>query len=137
MILAICLDDNNGMMFGNKRQSRDAKVIEDIIENCPDNILYISEYSKTLLEKEKIQVKIIEEESIPVDGVCFIENEKIFDYINKADKLVIYKWNRKYPGDLFFNNWEKDWEKESSLSIVGKSHEEITKETYRRRDANV
>ena len=45
MIVFVCLDDNNGMMFGGRRQSRDRVVIQDILAQCECSRLWIDEYS--------------------------------------------------------------------------------------------
>ena len=48
MKLIVCLDDNNGMMFNKRRQSRDRVLIENMIELCKDEKLYTNECSVSL-----------------------------------------------------------------------------------------
>ena len=40
MKLIVCLDDNKGMMFNNRRQSRDRVLIENVLELCKGEKLY-------------------------------------------------------------------------------------------------
>ena len=40
----VILDDNLGMLFNNRRQSRDRVLIDDIIKTVKDNKIYIEEY---------------------------------------------------------------------------------------------
>ena len=65
---------------------------------------------------------------------CLVENKSLFNYENKINTLVIYKWNRLYPSDLYFDIDLKNnsWQLINSEDFVGSSHEKITKETYRR-----
>ena len=44
MKIIICLDDDNGMMFNNRRQSRDEKVVKDIIEMTDGHSLWMNDY---------------------------------------------------------------------------------------------
>ncbi len=57
MKLIVCLDDKNGMMFNNRRQSRDKILIENMLELCKDKKLYTSEYSSKLFPENSIQLK--------------------------------------------------------------------------------
>ncbi len=41
MIIAVCTDDNNGMLFNNRRQSRDMLLIEDLIKYANANIKFL------------------------------------------------------------------------------------------------
>ena len=47
MKIIVCVDNEYGMMFNNRRQSRDREVIHDIIHNI-EGVLWIGEYSKEL-----------------------------------------------------------------------------------------
>ena len=41
MKIIACLDDNNGLLFNNRRQSRDRVVIEDILKDCHNSKLSV------------------------------------------------------------------------------------------------
>ena len=44
MKIIACLDDNNGLLFNNRRQSRDRVVIEDILKDCHNSKLWINNF---------------------------------------------------------------------------------------------
>ena len=45
MQMILCLDDNNGMSFGGKRQSRDRVVVEKILELTAGGKIWMNGYS--------------------------------------------------------------------------------------------
>ena len=63
---------------------------------------------------------------------CFIENVDVKPYIEKIEKIILFKWNRSYPGDFFFpmELLSSDWIMTKTEEFVGHSHEKITKEEY-------
>lgn len=130
----VCLDDNNGMLFNERRQSRDSVVINDIVDMAEDQKLFCNAYTGKLFDADKI---CIVNDGILVDpceeGYYFYENI-LPASIDNFSEVVIYKWNRKYPGDVFFSfNLEGNgFKKSKTIEFVGSSHEKITKETWRK-----
>ena len=61
MKLIVCIDENNGMMFNNRRQSKDRVVIEKIEEIIDSEPLYIDTYSKKLFESAIVSDDITNE----------------------------------------------------------------------------
>ena len=51
MIVIVCVDDNLGMMFNNRRQSRDVEVVKKIAEITKGSRLWMNKYSYELFEK--------------------------------------------------------------------------------------
>ena len=45
MIVMICVDDHNGMMFNHRRQSRDSAVQERVLRCSENSRLWMNEYS--------------------------------------------------------------------------------------------
>ena len=134
MKLIVCVDDNYGMMFNNRRQSRDRVVIEDIINTLDGSKLYIDRYSEKLFERAKIDIVISDDlvNDIDADGACFLENMSAKELAAMADEIIIYHWNRRYPYDLVF---DADIDKmgfslKTSSEFEGYSHEKITKEIF-------
>ncbi len=136
MKVIVCLDDGNGMMFNNRRQSRDRVLIDDVIKTVDGFTLLIDKYSSLLFDGKSVALKI--SENMPEDAGesdwCFVENHPISDFAPKINQLVIYRWNREYPRDLVF---DLDVEKIglklfSTEELAGYSHEKITKETYKK-----
>ena len=69
------------------------------------------------------------------DGdICFVENEALSGYMEKIDKIIVYKWNRRYPADLYLDIplAENEWQLVESYDFKGYSHEKITEEVYER-----
>ena len=55
-------------------------------------------------------------------------------YEDKAEKIIIFRWNRDYPADFYFDiDLQQNWQLESSADFVGSSHDKITEETYTRK----
>ena len=77
MIAIVCLDENNGMFFNERRQSKDRYVIRDIVHMVENNTLYINEYSKELFKNKKANIQISEDyfNQVSDNEYCFIENQ--------------------------------------------------------------
>lgn len=133
MIVSICLDDNNGVMFNKRRQSRDREVIREVILSTK-GMLYIHPYSK-LLFSEYENSYACNEEFLDIAGVethCFVENKPLIPYLNKINEIHIYRWNRHYPSDMKFevDLSEKGFQKIEEYEFKGSSHEKISKEVW-------
>ncbi|MBO5980824.1 MAG: ribonuclease Z [Clostridia bacterium] len=132
MEIIICLDDNNGMLFNNRRQSRDAKVLEDIKNNL-QNSLTIFSFSEKLVSSAEIPYEIMSD-TVSENTVLFIEDRGIKEFLPAAHKITVYRWNRVYPADM---SLDIDLSAEGfritrSVDFEGTSHEKITKEVYER-----
>lgn len=125
MKLIVCLDDKNGMMFNKRRQSRDRYLIENILEFCKDEKLYTNEYSAKLFPENTIEIC-----ENPENGYCFAENFLVDE--ENVEEIIVYKWNRLYPADTYFNIDLENWTLTETIDFEGSSHEKITREIYRR-----
>ena len=126
MNLIVCIANNNGIMFNKRRVSKDALLIERLREITKNNKLYISEYSKELFNDfENIiqDISLLENEDY-----YFLEDENL-PYLN-FNKIIIYKWNRDYPADKFFDLNLSEYNKIKEEEFVGNSHEKITEIIY-------
>lgn len=130
MNIMACIDDNYGQLFNGRRQSRDIQVISKILEIADGNNLLINSFSQKLF-KEKAKVREDFLESAAEDDFCFVENVKVSEYIHKINKVYLFKWNRNYPADFFF-----DLDLNSNFNLIsveefeGNSHELITLEVW-------
>lgn len=127
MILIVCVDNKNGMMFNNRRQSRDRILIERIKSITAGKKLWMNAYSAPLFDggiciDEDFQNKAAEGE------FCFTENEK--PLADKIERIILYKWNRDYPADMYFDLDLSGWRLIASKDFKGYSHEKITEEIY-------
>lgn len=125
-MLIVCVDDNNGMMFNNRRQSRDQKLNEKILQMARGTILCISEYSKALFPMGYVC------NNFDIKGTYFIENPDLLtqEIVNSFDMIVVCKWNRDYPADKFFNFNLQCYELNFIDEFEGSSHDKITMLTY-------
>jgi len=132
MKIIACLDERRGMMFNNRRQSRDRVLIEDVVRDLNGERLYMAPYSKSLFEGFDVKLKIKDNPLIAAKGnsVCFIESISLADYKDEIDTVVLYHWNRHYPCDFYFDLDMEGYKLESTTDFVGSSHEKITKEVY-------
>lgn len=130
MTIYVCLDARNGMLFNNRRQSRDAAVLEDIGGSLPCQ-LTIDPFSEKLIREAGIPY-VLAEETLPEDAHFFLEARDPSELVAGASCLVIYRWNRHYPADVRFDADLSGFTLESTCEFPGKSHETITKEVYTR-----
>jgi hypothetical protein len=133
MTVIVCLDNANGMMFNHRRQSRDANVVKDILKTINGASLLIAPYSESLFSQAECSVSISESFLADADAkdYCFVENTSVAEFKEKISRLVIYKWNRDYPADFYFDiDYASDYKLETTLDFGGTSHEKITKEVY-------
>ena len=132
MKIFITLDDKNGMAFNKRRQSRDAVLNRKIAELIGENPLFMSAYTEKLFDEIKIEKSVSENflELASKDDFCFVEDKDV--PIEKCEKLFIFRWNRVYPADRFFNHdlTSNGFILESSEEFVGSSHEKITLDIF-------
>ena len=136
MKLILCVDDRYGLLFNHRRQSRDREVTADIIAECIGRRLLIEDYSQILfkdIRHELIVVSYDISEEAEKDDCCFIERKPDDILIEKADELILYFWNRKYPKTASFKFDNDMWEPVSEIEFRGRSHDKITKRRYRKR----
>ena len=126
MKLIVCLDDKNGMMFNKRRQSRDRVLIENVLELCKGEKLYTNEYSSKLFPENSVEVF----DSIENVGneYCFAENFTVNE--ENIEEIIVYKWNRLYPADTYFNIDLAGWNLTETVDFEGSSHEKITRGIY-------
>ena len=65
---------------------------------------------------------------------CFVEDRALAPYADLIEEVTVYKWNRRYPTDTYFDLdlAALGFKLTSSEEFAGYSHEKITKETYRK-----
>lgn len=120
-------------MFFGKRQSQDRIQREQMLQLIGNRKLWVSSYSKPLFDD--LENVIADDDfynKATDDDYCFIEDQSI--NLTSCSVLILYRWNRHYPANVFF---EADLKKEgfklvSKRDFVGSSHERITEEIYQR-----
>lgn len=130
MNVAICIDDDSGMLFNSRRQSRDRVLIEDFIKSAEGNKIFIRSFSEKLFAEQNVIVNDMCLDEARENDFCFIEDESLIPYSSKIKTLIIYKWNRKYPADFVFEMPE-GFVLTETAEFQGSSHEKITKVIYK------
>ena len=128
------VDDDYGIMFNNRRVSKDSVLNEHIIKMLDGRKLWLSLYSKQLFgDYENLEVNQ-EFGFAGKDDFCFVEDSEIVSYEDMVDEVYLYKWNRKYPSDVKFpKDMLKDFDMDGAADFEGNSHEKITEERYVRK----
>ena len=103
MDVFICVDDNNGMLFNGRRQSRDEAVVKDILEFAGNDNIWMSSYSSKLFLANPDRILI--EDNLLKDtlkyGYCFLENVPLKSYQDRIkSKQRIDKVNVFFAMDL-------------------------------------
>lgn len=134
MTVIFCIDDRGGMVFNKRRQSRDRVVTSDVLTLAREEgkILSVSPFSEKLFAEAGAEVRVLEDivsEAKRTD-ICFVEDITPSAFGKKVSRLVVYKWNRVYPADLYADVELSRWKLTSSEELSGYSHEKITKEIY-------
>ena len=134
MTLIVCLDDGNGMLFNNRRQSRDAVLCQRILEISAGKRLRMNAYSAKLFENGQYVLSADPVGEAEAEDYVFAENLDIVAALEKTNRVVIYRWNRMYPSDVKFpvESLSAGFQKESVFEFSGKSHDLITEELYLR-----
>lgn len=141
----VCLDQEDGLLFNGRRQSRDRVVTEKILSMTEGNPLWMSAYSRRIFPEdasvcvaEDLLEKLAEltesaGENAGKASFCLIE--EAVDLENETiDEWLVFRWKRVYPADVFLKFPADGWEKELIETFAGYSHEEIDLERYRKKD---
>ena len=130
MNVIICLDQNNGMLFNNRRQSRDRIVRKNILEYINGAKLYMDEYSfKQFSEYKADFIVVCDNFSNAEDSdFCFVEKQHI--NTEQINKLIVYRWDKIYPADVSFGMNKIKLNLTETLEFQGYSHEKIVREIY-------
>ena len=133
MILIVCVDDAGGLGFNRRRQSQDRALRARMLEKW--GRLWMNAYSAGQFAKE--DPVTADEDFLEKAGpgdTCFAEGPAAAAVLDRAEKLVLYRWNRKYPADCHFplDLEARGWRLEETADFAGSSHEKITEEVYTR-----
>lgn len=135
MIVCVAVDDKMGMTFNRRRQSKDALLRKKLLEISKGHRLYMNNYSAKQFENVSDYNIVVDDEMLDKacdDDFCFVENLPLKGYEQLINKMFIFRWNRLYPADMFFdislddNNWILD----SAIEFEGNSHKNITMEEW-------
>ena len=132
--LAFCVDDRGGLSFNRRRQSRDRAVSADLLSQAGECTLWVEPCSRPLFPEEAEHIRTAEEpwtQAGPED-LCFLELTGPAPALERADQLILYRWNRHYPSDRKIALPPEGWTLTGRTEFPGYSHDVITKEIYQR-----
>ncbi|MCD7709140.1 MAG: ribonuclease Z [Clostridiales bacterium] len=144
MIAIVAVDDRNGMMFNHRRLSQDRGMREKMLQvvaagGASGAKLWMNTYSSKLFSGDDLPDTPVElvvddgfAEKAGTDDFAFFE-DAVPD-AGRTQKLILFKWNRAYPADLYFDIDLSGWTLETSEEFDGSSHH-MTMEAYRAPDA--
>ena len=134
MTLILCLDDENGMMFNHRRQSRDRVLIAELLSHVGDGRLYVSPYSAPLFPADVKNVTVADDPCAAADdhAYAFVEDTDPAPHWDRVTDIILYRWNRLYPADVTFTQDMTDLHLIETSEFVGSSHDQITKEIWKK-----
>ena len=65
-------------------------------------------------------------------GRSYVTLGTLKPYEKYIDEIILYKWNRVYPTDFYFDINLSTWNLTQVTEFKGNSHERITKEVYKK-----
>ena len=133
MHIIVCIDEKGGMAFNKRRQTRDKAVQEKILSLIQDHTLWMRAYSRELFpDVENIQITEDYLGRAQKHDYVFIEQEAFLP--QKADSLLVFRWNRAYPADVYlgFEPEKQGFILQNTCEFSGTSHQKITLCIYER-----
>ncbi|MCD8084061.1 MAG: ribonuclease Z [Clostridiales bacterium] len=134
MILIVCVDENGGMMFNHRRQSKDRILREDMLQLTAGSRLWMNRYSQSqFLETEAVGIFVSEDflEQAGNGEYCFVEDAELSACRTRIEGIVLYRWNRRYPADVYLDmTLLEGFSLAGSKEFPGSSHEKITREIW-------
>lgn len=137
MILISCVDEHMGIMFNGRRQSQDSALRERIVQISSKSKLWMNHYSETQFKENDashINISDCFLNEAASGEFCFVEDKQVTNYESSVEIIILYKWNKTYPSDMFFAINLSNWKCVMSTDFIGSSHEKITEEIYTRND---
>ena len=128
-----CVDGRNGMAFHNRRQSQDRLARWDILKEAGRAPLWVNAVTARQFTDGQQSRLRIDEAFLDRAGsgeFCFVEDRSVKPYETRIEQVILYRWNRAYPADHYWDlpldGWTLEWREE----FPGYSHKIITKEVY-------
>ena len=128
------MDDRGGMLFNRRRQSQDRVLRGDLLALAAGRPVWMNGYSLGQFGPETGDLRTAEDclDRAGKGELCFVETTDPAPWLERMEGLVLYRWNRRYPADLYCTLPLEDFVLEERREFAGSSHECITREVYRR-----
>ena len=127
MILAVVTDDDGGLTFHERRQSRDRVLRRKLAELSEGRLLWMNAYTAGQFDPfpENAVISDTFLKDAGPDDVCFAENEALLPYAGRIRAVWLFR-------KLDFIPSEHGMHLVSSGDFPGYSHEKITLEVWTR-----
>ena len=132
MILIVCIDNKNGMLFNRRRQSQDRILRARILQLTTQSRLWMNAYSAKQFDISAPQICVAEDflsQAAPGE-YCFLENPVPSNLLEQTEQVILYRWNRDYPADVYFTLDLSGFQLRQTTDFAGSSHKKITEEIY-------
>ncbi len=134
MNVIVCIDEEGGMLFAGRRQSKDRVLRQQARELAQGQPLWMNSYTARQFAEDGCEVRVDDSflDNAPADAWCFVENCPLMPYLSQIGKIAVYRWNRLYPSDVRFDLAEQINSRTmvSRRDFMGNSHACITEEVY-------
>lgn len=136
MKLMVCLDEKDGMSFFGRRQSMDRVLQSRALALAGNGKLWMNRYTAEQFSAWPERITVAEDFLLtaPENAWCFAEVTEVSACLDRAEQIVIFRWNRLYPSDRSFpmQRLKEGWYPVSREDFPGYSHDNITMEVYER-----
>lgn len=136
MNIIVCLDDQDGLLFNGRRQSKDSFLRRRVQGLVGEGKLWMNSYSRKQFDERLCNICTDDAflDRAEEGEYCFLETADLSGCFDRIESVIIYRWNRIYPSDVKFPVTEllKDRHLTGRFDFPGSSHEVITEEVYSR-----
>ena len=147
MTIIACIDPRFGLSVEGKRQTTDTEVVRNLITEIenPETGLTVTESSARYILScvnsitHDIPLNVVSEikPNQHDDATVFIETapvKLIHKLISRADRIVLYVWDKTYTHTDYFPDMQKNnaWSLSHIQYFQGASHNEVAKQVYER-----
>ena len=132
MIVFLALDNKNGMMLNNRRQSRDSELLKYLFTVADDQKVLVHTFSQKML-KDYAEHMVVRDDFLTAAGegdICFVENQHMMEHVDKIEAIYVFRWNRDYLSDFKLDVDLAQWDRSVVCEFTGSSHDCITVEKY-------
>lgn len=120
-------------MFNHRRQSQDRLLRENLLAEAGGRSIWMSPYSRKQFVPTPENIRTAEDfpRQAGPGELCFFEDVFPGPWLDQAERIVVYHWNRTYPSDP--PRFPLPLAGRSAVGreeFAGSSHERITKEIW-------
>lgn len=133
MIWISAVDNSMGLMFNHRRQSMDRLLRKRVLELAAGKKLWMNAYSARQFGDEGHDIITVDENFLSRAGsgdFVFCEDQPMRPWMDRIESVILYRWNRDYPGDMFLDFDASQWKLDKTEDFAGSSHEKITEEIW-------